>query len=388
MRLAIVADRWAPQRGGTERYLFDLTAAFRAAGHTADIYCQETAISRDDSVHTVPAIRYPRFLRDWSFCRRAGRRLEREAPMPILTVRPFPGATHYQLHAGVYGELFEAERRSLDASLRKRFHRHATTVNLKRQLLLRAQSGILTPSRRPHLMAVSRKVAAQLTRAFGIQSDQICVLYPGVDLGRFQPAAEDERRELRRSAGLDTGTLRLLFAGHNFVLKGLGPLLQALAEAGKAGLCAQLVVAGNGEAQTFARLARRLGVYDQVTFLGFVSQPELIRLYQAADLLVHPTFYDGCSLVALEALACGCPVITTRENGAAELIESGVHGLLLEDPRDIGALNQALQALRDPSRLDPMREAAARLGRSLDLKAHAARVIAWIESTTARKAAR
>ena len=70
-------------------------------------------------------------------------------------------------------------------------------------------------------------------------------------------------------------------------------------------------------AGAFARLAKDLGLSDRVRFVGYC--PDVRDAYFASDFLVHPTFYDPCSNVVLEALACGLPVITTRDNGAAEL---------------------------------------------------------------------
>ncbi len=91
-----------------------------------------------------------------------------------------------------------------------------------------------------------------------------------------------------------------------------------------------------------------------------------------------PRFADHCSLVVLEALASGLPVITTRRNGAAERMESGRQGFLLEDPRDVEALAAALLRLQDREKLDAMRAAAIALRPQLDFAEHARRVLAWL----------
>jgi UDP-glucose:(heptosyl)LPS alpha-1,3-glucosyltransferase len=78
-----------------------------------------------------------------------------------------------------------------------------------------------------------------------------------------------------------------------------------------------LVVAGNPNYRGWHRLAERLGVGEQVCFIGHCG--DMRNAYFGSDFLVHPTFYDPCSLVVLEALACGLPIITTRFNGASEL---------------------------------------------------------------------
>jgi UDP-glucose:(heptosyl)LPS alpha-1,3-glucosyltransferase len=95
---------------------------------------------------------------------------------------------------------------------------------------------------------------------------------------------------------------------------------------------------------------------------------------------VHPTFADHCSLAVLEALASGLPVVTTRRNGAAERMESGRHGFILEDPRDIAALAAALLRLQDREKLTEMRAAAIALRPQLDFTDHARGVLAWLTS--------
>ena len=103
-------------------------------------------------------------------------------------------------------------------------------------------------------------------------------------------------------------------------------------------------------------MARRWGVGDKVTFVGPVN--DVAAYYAAADLYVHPTFYDTCSLVVLEAAASGLPLITTRINGAAELLTDGIDSILLSDPADVTRLCAALKTLLDPAGRRRMGEAA------------------------------
>jgi UDP-glucose:(heptosyl)LPS alpha-1,3-glucosyltransferase len=96
--------------------------------------------------------------------------------------------------------------------------------------------------------------------------------------------------------------------------------------------------------------------------------------------LIHPTFYDHCSLVTLEALACGCPVITTAQNGAAELITHGREGLVIKDPREVAELSAAMCSLSECRTRAAMRTAALELAPQLDFRLHAGRVLQWLES--------
>ena len=84
-------------------------------------------------------------------------------------------------------------------------------------------------------------------------------------------------------------------------------------------------------------------------------------MYAAADILVHPTFYDACSRVVLESLASGLPVITTRYNGAGWLISEGKEGFVIEDPSAIKTLAEKIMVLSDPHRLKKASQAARQL---------------------------
>jgi UDP-glucose:(heptosyl)LPS alpha-1,3-glucosyltransferase len=119
------------------------------------------------------------------------------------------------------------------------------------------------------------------------------------------------------------------------------------------------LVIGRGRAAPYERLARRRGCREVIRFLP--AAPDVRPYYAAADLLLQPTYYDPCSMATLEALACGLPVVTTRFNGAGELIEPGVHGYVVDDPREVEALARSVLALRDAQVRARCGEAARRL---------------------------
>jgi UDP-glucose:(heptosyl)LPS alpha-1,3-glucosyltransferase len=178
--------------------------------------------------------------------------------------------------------------------------------------------------------------------------DRIRVLYNGVDLTAFHPRdPKTIRAEERTRLGLAGEDTVLLHVSHNFRLKGLDPLLRSLPKVAEmAGdRPFQLLVAGRGRPGPWERLARSLGVAGRIRFLGV--HPSMARLYAAADICVHPTFYDPCSLTVFEAMAAGLPVVTTRQNGAAWAM-AGDEGVVLTDPLDIDALARATVSLFDP----------------------------------------
>jgi UDP-glucose:(heptosyl)LPS alpha-1,3-glucosyltransferase len=88
-------------------------------------------------------------------------------------------------------------------------------------------------------------------------------------------------------------------------------------------------------------LAKEMGIFDEVIFAGSTNEPE--KYYGASDFLVHPTFYDACSLTVLEALASGLPVITTSSNGASGILCQGEEGWVIHDPKSVGELGKAIR---------------------------------------------
>jgi len=130
---------------------------------------------------------------------------------------------------------------------------------------------------------------------------------------------------------------------------------------------ADLAVVGHDRrARDYAHLATRLGIADRVRFLG--PQREVPAFYGAADALVLPTLYDPFPNVALEALACGLPVITSTQCGAAELLSQT--GLVV-DALDTDALGASMTALLDPAHRSALGEQARRMACNFGLQAMA-----------------
>jgi UDP-glucose:(heptosyl)LPS alpha-1,3-glucosyltransferase len=232
-------------------------------------------------------------------------------------------------------------------------------VSLQHYLKMWIQKRQFLTSDVKKIIAISKMVKSDIMEYYGVREDKIAVILNCVDLERFHPKNREAYRQVKRKAlGIDDRALILLFAGNNYRLKGLEPLLRALTL-----LCQwfpdknlRLLIAGRGRAGRYARLARRLGVSGNAVFLGSVGDME--QYYGASDIYVHPTFYDPCSLTVLEALASGLPVITTRFNGAADAIASGEGGTVIDDPRDIKDLAQAIAYYFAEERRDRARRLA------------------------------
>ena len=208
------------------------------------------------------------------------------------------------------------------------------------------------------IVAVSRMVARHFESLHHLPVARMRVIYNGVDVEKFTPSHREKYRDAtRRELGVRDEVLFLMLA-HNLLLKNAEATIRAAAKLVAAGVALRIVIAGGKKPERFVKLAEKLGIAHAVTFLG---QVDPVPYYAAADVFVHPTWYDPCSLVTLEASASGLPVITTRFNGASELMIDGNEGLLIDDPADNAALAVKMKKLLDPV----LREKMGAAGRTM-----------------------
>ncbi len=199
------------------------------------------------------------------------------------------------------------------------------------------------------IVAVSQKVAEELVN-IGVPRSRIRVIVNGVDLQEFAPGVGD-----RQKLNLPKDVTLALFAGDiRTPRKNLDTVLHALAKVPDL----HLAVVGSIEGSPFPNLAASLGLSERVHFLGY--RRDIAEIMRAADLFVFPSRYEACTLVLLEALASGLPVITATTTGGAELVTPEC-GIVLPDSDDADALAQALLSLVSNHLLMQQMGKAARL---------------------------
>ncbi|NNJ26711.1 glycosyltransferase family 4 protein [Alienimonas chondri] len=185
----------------------------------------------------------------------------------------------------------------------------------------------------PFVIAPSEMIAEHFRRFHGVPADRIAVVPNGIRIPETPPSpAEiaDRRAQFRDRAGLAESDVAALFIAWNYALKGLEPLLEAFAVVAPQHPTAALVVCGSPKNGRYRAMADKLGLADRVRWIGPVSDPR--EAYAGCDLLAFPTFYDPGALVVAEAQVAGLPVITTRQNGAGELLTEGVDGFVIDSP--------------------------------------------------------
>jgi UDP-glucose:(heptosyl)LPS alpha-1,3-glucosyltransferase len=340
LRVALVVDRFDPLVGGLEQWTVGFAAHLLRRGHQVHV------VAFGEGNHALP-VRCHVLPHARSMIERARR--------VATCVRTLDLDVVHDAGIGWSGQVFHPHTGSrflCQAAVlagHSRLRRLATAIS-PRGWLYRARMKRLEQQQAENarcIVALSHGLRTLLAQRHRVSLDRIAVIPNGVDTQRFAPARlAGLRQQARQTLGLQDEVLFLAVA-HNLRLKGVDNAMRALAVLRRDGARVRLAVAG-GVADTYWRgLAVRLGIRESVEFLGPVS--DMAPLFAAADAVVHPTRWDACSLVTIEGLASGLPVITTPRNGASELIADGHSGILLRDPEDVPALAAHMRTLLDPA---------------------------------------
>jgi UDP-glucose:(heptosyl)LPS alpha-1,3-glucosyltransferase len=164
----------------------------------------------------------------------------------------------------------------------------------------------------------SSMVKSEIVKHYKISCEKIVVIHNGYDPSIYYPLGTDARLKLRSKLGMDNNDLNLLFAGSGWERKDLYWLLKFFSFVLSQKRNSVLWVAGKGKNKKILRLSSKLGINQNIKYLGIVKNIE--QLYQVFDFMILPTLYDPFSNSCLEAIACGCDVLTTEKNGISEIL--------------------------------------------------------------------
>ena len=366
IRFAIGLRDFSKKKGGAERYLVDLCARMAGEGYEVHVYAEK--FGEKDSrfhYHAIKTIPFPKSLRLLSFAIRATREMEQGNYDITFGVGNTLKADILQPHGGVHWAWFWRSLRAYENRILWMIKFLGRIFSPKQWVSGWVEDAPYHAKRLRTVIAISDMVKQDMMRWYQIPEERIRVVYNGVDIERFHPRNRQYREEIRRRHGIGDEFV-ILFVSNNFRMKGLVFLTRALAEIKKENSPSfRLLVLGRDRQDSYLGLVRDMGIYEEVIFAGSTDEPE--KYYGASDLLVHPTFYDACSLTVLEALASGLPVITTRSNGAGGIMTQGQEGFVISDPRDDALLSDKISFFFDREKFKMASIAARHLAESYSL---------------------
>jgi UDP-glucose:(heptosyl)LPS alpha-1,3-glucosyltransferase len=293
--------------------------------------------------HRVKPIPFPKSLRLLSFAVRATEAIRKGNYDITLGVGNTLEADILQPHGGVHWAWFWRSLRAYDNPMLWTIKFLGRVVSPKQWMSGWIEDAPYKRKNYSKVIAISDMVKQDMIRWYGVPEERMTVVYNGVDIERFHPQNRRYREEIRKRYGIENEFL-ILFVSNNFRMKGLSYLIKALAKIKKEDFSPfKLLVLGRDRQGPYLRLAKKMGVSEEVVFAGSTNEPE--KYYGAADILVHPTFYDACSMIVLEAMASGLPVITTASNGASGVISHGKEGWIVQELRNVDQLVTAINFL-------------------------------------------
>lgn len=376
VKVAIIAEWMDPWRGGAETSTLQFVHELMERGVELHLFTRSRPSPTPGlHVHCIGGAAMTRVRQSVSFNRRVERRLHETHFDIVHAISPCRIADVYQPRGGTVAETIERNVAIRSSGPARGLKRLALRLNLRQRYMLRLEREVLSQPDGPVVVAISDYVARQLEKHYGVPESRICKIYNAVAPDPdASPVREQHRRRIRAEFGLAADDLLVLSVAHNFRLKGVHRWMQALAALqarGSHGVRALII--GRGDSPRWHRLADRLNLDGVLTFVG---PTERIReFYHAADVLVHPTYYDPCSRVVLEALSSGLPSITTHYDGAAEAVTRSGAGIVLADPGQVDELAEATEQLRNTERRKKMSEAARRFAAELSMANHVSQML-------------
>jgi D-inositol-3-phosphate glycosyltransferase len=216
------------------------------------------------------------------------------------------------------------------------------------------------------IVAATPAELAQLQWLYQADAHKVVIIPPGVDLSHFYPIPEDEAKEF---IGVSPCDQLLLFVGRIEPLKGIDTLIEAIAimRQRQVYVCLSVVGGNLGENQEassdeMARLQalrEKYDLHDLILFLGRRSQDTLPYYYSAAKAVVVPSHYESFGMVALEAMACGKPVVASQVGGLAFLVQDGITGFTVPVDEPQALADRLITLIQDASLRERMGKQAA-----------------------------
>jgi UDP-glucose:(heptosyl)LPS alpha-1,3-glucosyltransferase len=370
LRIALIRQRYNPY-GGAERFVANAMQALQARGAEITIVTRKWQPQPGVGALVLNPFYAGSLWRDRGFATAVCAALRQQTFDLVQSHERIACCDVYRAGDGVHREWLRQRRRVLSAMGRLRI-----ALNPYHRYLLAAERRLFHNPRVRAIICISRMVKQEIRDHYGVADDRLHVIYNGVDTQAFHPRLKQEHAaRVRAEFHIPPDAIVFLFVGSGFERKGIAALLEVM---GMLPPHAHLLIVGRDKALAkYQRISAGRGLQQRVHFAG--GREDAKPFYGAADAFVFPTLYEPFGNVALEAMACALPVITSTKAGAAELIEDGVNGHVC-DALDVPALGRAMQALCSRERCIAMGAAARRTVEPYTFDAMSKKLVALYES--------
>ena len=337
-----VGELGSKDTGGMNVYVRELASQLGQRGHCVDIYTR---------VHDAND---PQVIRLNDNARVIHLKAGKNGRMHKLDIYPylddFSGALQdfidrngleYDLihsHYWISGQVGRWAQRRWNAPHMMMFHtlgavKNATGVGSK-EPLLRIKTERQLAAHCHRIIAATAREKAELTRFYNAEPQKMSVVPCGVNMELFRPV---DKADARNRLGFNANEKIVLYVGRFAALKGIDRLLKAMTHLNDLQDLKLVIIGGDGagapEFIKFQKLSSELDINDKIFFAGRLEQDDLPQYYSAADLLALPSYHESFGMVALEALACGTPVVATEVGAMDSVISQGKTGCVVADSK-------------------------------------------------------
>lgn len=338
LRVAVIRQRYTPF-GGAERFLESALAALIDQGVAVSLYTRAWPGSGTSRIepHVVNPFHVGGLWRDAGFARAVCSALRGADVDLVQSHERLACCDIFRAGDGVHATWLDERLRHLG-----RLRRAGVWINPHHRYRIAIERRMYQSGRLRAVICNSKMVKNDIRARFDVADDRLHVIYNAVATDVYTPALRSHRARVRARHRIPEGATVFLQVGSGFERKGVATSIDALAQVPAP---SHLIIVGKDKhLARYAERARARGLSRRVTLTGPQADPR--PYYGAADAFVLPTLYDPFPNAALEAMACGMPIVTTTRSGAAELALEHDAGFVCP-PGDPSALSGHLRTLHD-----------------------------------------
>jgi UDP-glucose:(heptosyl)LPS alpha-1,3-glucosyltransferase len=360
MKVAVIRYKYV-NYGGAEGFLDQYTNQLAGAGHEVHIFAHQWEAGGHPGiqVHSVAAWTLNAWIRSLSFAWFADREIRKGKYDIVQSHERIFCQDIYRAGDGCHREWLARRKKFISPA--KRFF---LTLNPFHRLILAMEKGLFEKGWCGKIVAISEMVKKDIQKNYQVPDEKIEVVYNGVSLKRFHPENKKRfRLRIREKLNIPEKKILILFVGSGFERKGLKFLLESLEFLSSDNW--HLLLMGKGNWSRYLQFASK---ENQKKIHCQEPVDDLEKYYATADIFVLPSIYEPFGNANLEALASGLPVVTSRNSGAAEILEHGENGRVIENPSDPKEIAENINALFDPAVRESMGQKARSLAEKFTLE--------------------